>query len=124
MAHQVVRAVAAEAARQVARHHLTAAHRHLTAAHHRPMAAAVHQVVTECLTGNAKVLDVPTGTLHVQVTAALAEATLPSMAVLVDPVLVDPVPVAVARVVRTDTTDTATGTPPRQQVSATHRCLQ
>ena len=54
MAHQVVRAVVAEAARQVARHHLTAARHHLTAARHRltaarhrPMAAAVHQVVTE-----------------------------------------------------------------------------
>ena len=40
MAHQVVRAAVAEAARQVARHHLTAAH-------HRLMVAAVHQVVTE-----------------------------------------------------------------------------
>ncbi len=40
MAHQVVRVVVAEAARQVARHHLMAAR-------HRPMAAAVHQVVTE-----------------------------------------------------------------------------
>ena len=47
MAHQVVRVVVAEAARQVARHHLTAARHHLTAARHRPMAAAVHQVVTE-----------------------------------------------------------------------------
>ena len=47
MAHQVVRAVVAEAARQVAHHHLTAAHHRLTAAHHRLMAAAVHQVVTE-----------------------------------------------------------------------------
>ena len=47
MAHQVVRAVVAEAARQVARHHLTVARHRLTAARHRPMAAAVHQVVTE-----------------------------------------------------------------------------